>query len=592
MSETRQLTYIIEHMEADTLSTWSLVEYMHTAAAIATPATLKLDAPGPGFSCRLMITNLSQENIDLLRKEGIHESAILETRKVLDMEFPAEEICLFDLEAKETVSPADGQVFKYFVIGGILGDHPPRARTSKLRELSCEIRLLGDYQMSSDTATIVSYLITACGKNLADLPLIDNPTFQLGPNEGVEMPFRYLTNPDTGRPLVPKGFIRNLRRQNAASLVVNSIKKWVDNYAVDFLENPEMTKTLQAFMSSIDPSDTASVLHLGRALDRLLANNPADRNGRGRGGALSVEELTQSEVSAVALARARLDQAKDSSQGGQDRQGTNLDRLIGRWANPRPSAPIAGTRYASFLEIDPLEFARQLTMIEFELFCQIRAQDFHDLAWMSKNKETLAFGATQLTRWSTRISHWVITEIVSHTSDIKARAQCYERFLVIAGHLDKMNNFNGCIEILTALNSSPVYRLKNTVAYLPTKVRRESEKLFRSFSSDLNYKNLRQRVQQHNDVPLIPFPGVYMQDLVFLDGGAKNFLDEDKGVINFIKHATASRYITSLLKHQKLEYTFEIKKEIRDFICTGLPIIQSEDEHYNLSLQCEPRGTN
>lgn len=185
--------------------------------------------------------------------------------------------------------------------------------------------------------------------------------------------------------------------------VVNSIKKWVDNYAVDFLENPEMTKTLQAFMSSIDPSDTASVLHLGRALDRLLANNPADRNGRGRGGALSVEELTQSEVSAVALARARLDQAKDSSQGGQDRQGTNLDRLIGRWANPRPSAPIAGTRYASFLEIDPLEFARQLTMIEFELFCQIRAQDFHDLAWMSKNKETLAFGATQLTRWSTRV---------------------------------------------------------------------------------------------------------------------------------------------------------------------------------------------
>ena len=65
-------------------------------------------------------------------------------------------------------------------------------------------------------------------------------------------------------------------------------------------------------------------------------------------------------------------------------------------------------------------------------------------------------------------------------------------------------------------------------------------------SSELNYKRLRARVAEAK-FPLIPFPGVYLQDLTFLDNGVRTFLDERKTLLNFQKCQTTVRYIRELL---------------------------------------------
>jgi hypothetical protein len=44
----------------------------------------------------------------------------------------------------------------------------------------------------------------------------------------------------------------------------------------------------------------------------------------------------------------------------------------------------------------------------------------------------------------------------------KVRAALYERFVAVAQNLEKLNNFNGCIAVLTGLQASPIYRLKET----------------------------------------------------------------------------------------------------------------------------------
>ena len=60
-----------------------------------------------------------------------------------------------------------------------------------------------------------------------------------------------------------------------------------------------------------------------------------------------------------------------------------------------------------------------------------------------------------------QVSKWVITELVTE-GNTKVRAGLYERFVAVAQNLEKLNNFNGCIAILTGLQSSPIYRLKET----------------------------------------------------------------------------------------------------------------------------------
>ena len=44
-------------------------------------------------------------------------------------------VCLLDLRAEQILQPSDKQEFDVIVLGGILGDHPPKDRSKPLREL-------------------------------------------------------------------------------------------------------------------------------------------------------------------------------------------------------------------------------------------------------------------------------------------------------------------------------------------------------------------------------------------------------------------------------------------------------------------------
>lgn len=49
--------------------------------------------------------------------------------------------------------------------------------------------------------------------------------------------------------------------------------------------------------------------------------------------------------------------------------------------NPPPSIPPRNLRKIKFLDIDPLELARQLSLVESKLFCQIQANECLGKAW-------------------------------------------------------------------------------------------------------------------------------------------------------------------------------------------------------------------
>lgn len=64
---------------------------------------------------------------------------------------------MLDMRGKEQLSP--DEQWGSLVFGGILGDHPPRDRPAPVRKYFQNIRHIGDIQLATDTAVLITRLI-------------------------------------------------------------------------------------------------------------------------------------------------------------------------------------------------------------------------------------------------------------------------------------------------------------------------------------------------------------------------------------------------------------------------------------------------
>jgi len=110
------------------------------------------------------------------------------------------------------------------------------------------------------------------------------------------------------------------------------------------------------------------------------------------------------------------------------------------------------------------------------------------------------------------------------------------------------------------------------------------ENILKLVSNELNFKNLRTKIHTA-DPPLIPFPGIYQSDLVFLDSWGKNILEG--GLINFIKYQKMASYILEFNTYQRKGYNIKPLPDIQNYIKRYEPL--SDDEAYKYSLKCEAR---
>ncbi|KAK5938341.1 hypothetical protein PMZ80_009311 [Knufia obscura] len=186
------LTFVVEHLDPE-LGPWSALEYK-------TIAQESRDA-GCDFILSSVPTSLLQSNE--LRDVGANAR-----NDAVEVYFAdkKDKICLLDPSAKQELEPTDGQRFEVFLFGGILGDDPPRDRTSELRKKGFTGRRLGPIQMTTDTAVRVTRKVVLEGKKLEELSYIDHPELKLDEHESTEMPFRYVADSD-GKPIMPVGMV-------------------------------------------------------------------------------------------------------------------------------------------------------------------------------------------------------------------------------------------------------------------------------------------------------------------------------------------------------------------------------------------------
>ena len=85
-------------------------------------------------------------------------------------------VCMLDMRGEEELGTQDK--WATLIFGGILGDHPPRDRPAPVRKHFHHIRHLGDLQLATDTAVLVSRLILHNKVQLKNIPMIREPTLK------------------------------------------------------------------------------------------------------------------------------------------------------------------------------------------------------------------------------------------------------------------------------------------------------------------------------------------------------------------------------------------------------------------------------
>lgn len=214
-------------------------------------------------------------------------------------------------------------------------------------------------------------------------------------------------------------------------------------------------------------------------------------------------------------------------------------------------------------DFDPLEIARQLTIMASRVFCDIQADELLSLDWNRKGTAQ-APNVRQMCILNTDLAH-VVGDTILGPDDAKKRAVVIKQWSKVAKCCLDLSNYDSLMAIMCSLNSSVVQRLKRTWEVVSKKTRARLDELNQVVDFSKNHVSLRSRLEKPV-APCLPFLGIYLTDLTFVDAGNPKTRElpgqmsesgEVMTVINFDKHMRMAKIIGHL---QKFQVPYKLKE--------------------------------
>ncbi|XP_060590659.1 rap guanine nucleotide exchange factor 1-like isoform X2 [Ruditapes philippinarum] len=238
------------------------------------------------------------------------------------------------------------------------------------------------------------------------------------------------------------------------------------------------------------------------------------------------------------------------------------------------------TNRPDLLHFKSHEIAEQMTLIDANLFQQIEIPEV--LLWAKEQSEELSPNLTQFTEHFNKMSYWCRTRILLQT-EAKEREKYMVKYIKIMRHLRKMNNFNSYLALLSALDSAPVRRLDWQKQHLDAL--KEFCQLIDSSGSFRAYRH----ALSETDPPCIPYIGLILQDLTFINIGNQDCLPD--GSINFAKRWQQFHILDNMrrFRDKKCNYDLKRKKEIVEMFDNFADYL-GEEALWQISEEIKPRG--
>lgn len=87
--------------------------------------------------------------------------------------------------------------------------------------------------------------------------------------------------------------------------------------------------------------------------------------------------------------------------------------------------------------------------------------------------------------------------------------------------------------------------------------------------------------------PMVPYLGVYLRDITFIEVGNSSYLDADMKVINYDKFRMLAAVLQDIRKYQQIPYPFDPLPELQTPLRVSM-LTLDEDQLFNLSRIVEP----
>ncbi|XP_028258753.1 ras-specific guanine nucleotide-releasing factor RalGPS2 isoform X4 [Parambassis ranga] len=244
------------------------------------------------------------------------------------------------------------------------------------------------------------------------------------------------------------------------------------------------------------------------------------------------------------------------------------------------------------LKVTPEEYAGQITLMDAPVFKAIQPEELSSCGWNKKEKHSSAPNVVAFTRRFNQTSFWVVREIL-HAQTLKIRAEVLSLYIRTAKKLCDMNNLHAVMAVVSALQSAPIFRLTKTWALLSRKDKATFDRLDYLMSKEDNYKRLRDYISSQSMVSCIPYLGMYLSDLTYIDSAypstgsileneqRSNLMNNILRIISDLQRSCT--YDVLVLPHvQKYLNSVRYIEELQKFV---------EDDNYKLSQKIEP-GTS
>ncbi|XP_047634161.1 ras-specific guanine nucleotide-releasing factor 2 isoform X1 [Phacochoerus africanus] len=324
-------------------------------------------------------------------------------------------------------------------------------------------------------------------------------------------------------------------RRSATNRVLNVLRHWVSKHAQDFELNNELKM---------------NVLNL---LEEVLRDP---------------DLLPQERKATANILRAL-------SQDDQDDVHLKLEDIIQLTDCPKAEC---------FETLSAMELAEQITLLDHIIFRSIPYEEFLGQGWMKLDKNERTPYIMKTSQHFNDMSNLVASQIMNY-ADVSSRANAIEKWVAVADICRCLHNYNGVLEITSALNRSAIYRLKKTWAKVSKQTKALMDKLQKTVSSEGRFKNLRETLKNCNP-PAVPYLGMYLTDLAFIEEGTPNFTEE--GLVNFSKMRMISHIIREIRQFQQTSFRIDHQPKVTQYLLDKALIID-EDTLYDLSLKIEPR---
>lgn len=345
--------------------------------------------------------------------------------------------------------------------------------------------------------------------------------------------------------------------------VMNVLKRWCEAHWQDFSNDDDLIDKLESFLKD----GTVARQHEASA-HALLALIQRERR----------ETVHKAPVN-VATLRHRMD--ADSLGGfGSPTSSSSSSGLVED--DKEGSAGMIGV----LAKFSSDEIAEQMCLLECDLFSALQIKEFFNQGWnkgTNEQKDHAAPNIRLMIQVSNQVITWIAHEILRQPTTT-ARSKAITRAITLANSLMEKKNFNGLKEVTAGLALSSIQRLKKAWSGVKPKFKQMYAELTDKVE---NMQSLRQLAQSASP-PLVPYLGVYLTDLVFIEDGNPNTFEEDGSTfINFRKMSILGEVLMEISSYQHDHYSFFKFDDLYNYLL--YLDTHTETELYNMSIAAEPR---